>query len=58
MDRGGSVKDYIRNGEEEGFVEIDLNMPMTSKGFVTIKRHMKRSDVGHVEAPDLLEGLL
>jgi hypothetical protein len=45
MDRGLSVADWIRNGEEVGELEVDLNRPNTEKGLVTIRRRMTRSTV-------------
>jgi hypothetical protein len=50
MDRGLSVADWIRNGEEVGELEVDLNRPNAEKGLVTIRRRMTRSTVIHTRA--------
>ena len=45
------MRDYIRNGQEEGYVEIDLHQPKSSTGHVRIKRHITRSDVRSSSSP-------
>ena len=45
MNRGMSVGDWIRNGEEVSELEVDLNLPSAREGLVTIKRRMTRSSV-------------
>lgn len=43
MERGKSVGDYVRNGQEVGELEVDLNDPKSGK--ITFKRRMTKSTV-------------
>ena len=50
MERGTNASDWIRNGEEEGEVEIDLSQSNRPSGVVTIRRQMFRSEVSALHA--------
>ena len=45
MSRGGSAADYVRNGQEVGEIEVDLNDSQKKNGVISFKRRITRSTV-------------
>ena len=45
MSRGGSAADYVRNGQEVGEIEVDLNDSQKKSGVISFKRRITRSTV-------------